>query len=179
VTIRIVVTGPECTGKTTLAEQLGAHFGAPWLPEVARQYAAERAREGRGLLAGDVDLIAARAIAADDAALASAPRLLVSDTDLLSTVTYGRHYYGASSAWLDGEARARRASLYLLCAPDLPWTADGIRDRPEQRDELFAEFAGVLKEFSANVVVIRGDGEARMSAAVHAATGRLRPLTLT
>lgn len=175
VTVRVVLTGPECTGKTTLAADLASAFGTPWLPEMARAYAAERAAKGQLLAAADVDLIAARAIAAEDAAedaaLAAMPPLLVLDTDLLSTVTYARHYYGASSAWLEGEARARRAQLYLLCAPDIPWIPDGIRDRPDRRDELFSEFDRVLTEFGADVTVVRGSGNARLAAAMAAVSG--------
>lgn len=170
-TVRVVVTGPECTGKTTLAADLASAFGTPWLPEMARAYAAERAAKGQFLAAADVDLIAARAIAAEDAALAATPPLLVLDTDLLSTVTYARHYYGASSAWLEGEARARRAQLYLLCAPDIPWIPDGIRDRPDRRDELFSEFDRVLTEFGADVTGVRGSGNARLAAAMAAVSG--------
>ena len=170
-TVRVVLTGPECTGKTTLAADLARTFDAPWLPEMARTYAVERAAKGQLLTAADVELIAKRAIAAEDAALAALPQLLVLDTDLLSTVTYARHYYGASTAWLEGEARARIASLYLLCAPDLPWTPDGIRDRPEHREELFSEFERTLIEFGANVIVVRGTGDRRRDAAVRATRG--------
>lgn len=170
-TVRLVVTGPECTGKTTLAADLARTFDAPWLPEMARTYAAERASNGQLLTAADVDLIAQRAIVSEDAALTEQPPLLVLDTDLLSTVTYARHYYGASSAWLEGEARSRLAALYLLCAPDLAWTPDGIRDRPEHREELFAEFERTLTEFGADVIVIRGTGGRRRDAAIHATRG--------
>ena len=169
-TVRIVLTGPECTGKTTLADEIARHFGSPWLPEASREYAAERAGEGHSLSAADVEPIARRQIAAEDAALAGAPPILVLDTDLVSTVTYARHYYGASSAWIESEARARKAALYLLCAPDIAWTPDGIRDRPEHRDEMFVLFECALAEFGADRVVIRGTGPGRLDAAICATT---------
>jgi NadR type nicotinamide-nucleotide adenylyltransferase len=160
-TLRVVVTGPECTGKTTLAATLGAEFDAPWLGEAAREYAADARREGRQLGLDTVEPIARRAVAAEDAALLAGPALLVLDTDLISTVVYSRHYYGTASEWLVAEARARRGDLYLLCAPDIPWTADGIRDRPEGREAMFTLFRYVLAEFGATVVEIRGQGDAR------------------
>lgn len=131
-TQRIVLTGPEATGKTTLAAALARRLGAPWLPEASRAYAEEVKRE---LVAADVESIATRTMRAEDAALATHPPLLVLDTDLISTVVYARHYYGGSPGWVEDAARARRGDLYLLCAPDLPWTADGVRDRPANREE--------------------------------------------
>ncbi|HVZ49034.1 MAG TPA: ATP-binding protein [Gemmatimonadaceae bacterium] len=182
-TLRLVVTGGECTGKTTLAAALAARLDAPWLPEAARAYAEDAARQGRTLSLATVEPIAMRHIAAEEALLRpaaasgggnrgatphGAPALVVYDTDLLSTVAYSRHYYGTSSAWLEAEARARRADLYLLCAPDIPWTADGVRDRPEDREAMFAHFGAVLREFGAAVTVVRGTGEARVAAALAA-----------
>src|SRR6185437_15178771 len=105
VTRRIVLTGPEATGKTTLASALARHFRAPWLPEMARAYATDVRRE---LTAADAEIIAARAITAEDAALAKDPPLLILDTDLISTVVYVRHYYGPCPAWIEDGARARR-----------------------------------------------------------------------
>jgi NadR type nicotinamide-nucleotide adenylyltransferase len=169
VTRRIVVTGSECTGKTTLARRLAGHLGAPWLPEAARGYAIERRRAGLALSAADVEPIARQVIAAEDDALASAPALLVLDTDLISTVVYARHYYGASPAWLEAEARARRGTRYLLCMPDLPWLPDGIRDQPAARETIHQLFRDALAEFGATVSIVSGHGGVRDTAAMAAA----------
>lgn len=175
-TLRVVVTGPECAGKTTLAAHLAERHGAPWLEEAARSYAAERASQGHTLTAADVEPIARRHIATEAALFSSfslPPSPVFLDTDLLSTVAYARHYYGASSPWLEAEARGRLGDLYLFCAPDIPWTADGIRDRPDNREEMFALFAGVLEEFGANVQIVRGLDDARTGAAEHAVSAFL------
>jgi NadR type nicotinamide-nucleotide adenylyltransferase len=166
VTRRVVLTGPECSGKTTLAAALARHFRAPWLPEAARAHAES---VGRELTAADAEIIARNTIAAEDAALATSPPLIFLDTDLISTVVYTRHYYGATPAWIETEARARRADVYLLCAPDLPWTADGVRDRPAQREELHALFERTLAEFECVVVEVSGTGLVRERAALAAA----------
>ncbi len=167
-TRRIVITGPECTGKTTLAAELAERLGVPWLPEAARDYAAAVARAGRILDATDVDRIAERHTAAEDSLRATNPPLIVLDTDLMSTVAYGRHYYGGSSAWLESEARARRGDLYLLCSPDIPWVPDGVRDRPTGREEMLAHFRRVLNEFDVRTADVWGTGPARLEAALAA-----------
>ena len=161
-TRRIVLTGPECTGKSTLAAMLAAELGAPLLAESARGYAAS---VGRPLTVDDVEPIARHAVAAEDFLLRSAPTAIVLDTDLLSTVVYGRHYYGFRSAWIEDELRARLGDRYLLCHPDVPWIADGIRDRPGDRREMLAEFRSTLEEFGAPFTDIRGTGDARLAAA--------------
>lgn len=168
---RVVLTGPECSGKTTLAALLAVRFGAPWVPEAARRFAEASAD---ALSADTVEPIARLAMHLQDSALAERPQLLFLDTDLVSTVVYARHYYGHCPTWIEDEARARRADLYLLGAPDLPWTPDGVRDRPMQRDELFADFAAALREIGARVVVLRGEGRARTDRAMRAVEEVLR-----
>jgi len=159
---RVVVTGGECTGKTTLALRLAARHGAVAVPEAARLVAEEKRAP---LDASDVSRIARRHVAQADAAAAESARrglrLLVLDTDLLSTVVYARHYYGACPAWIETDARARLADLYLLHHPDVPWLPDPARDRPEGREEIHALFEEALREFGARVVDIRGDWEER------------------
>ena len=164
---RVVVTGSESTGKTSLARELASYFGAVWVAEQARGYAE---RVNRSLTSDDVSLIASEQIAAEDAALTEAIRLgnrwLFLDTDLLSTVVYAHHYYGACPPWVEAEARARRGDLYLLADIDVPWTPDGVRDRPGSREELHEEFRKSLAEIGAPSRVVQGTGEQRLTMAI-------------
>jgi NadR type nicotinamide-nucleotide adenylyltransferase len=151
--LTVVVTGSECTGKTTLAVDLAKHYGTAWSPEFARAY---HARKGGTLDESDVEPIALGQIGSEDAASPAATRLLVKDTDLLSTVAYARHYYGGCPRWVERTARERRGDLYLLLHPDVPWLPDPQRDRPHRRDEIHALFRAVLDAFGARVVDVRG-----------------------
>lgn len=166
-TFSIVLTGPESTGKTTLARALAAELGAPCVPEASRLLA--EAMAPSSLSADTVEPIARLAMRMGDEVLAQHPVFAVFDTDLVSTIVYARHYYGRCAAWIIDEARRRRADRYLLCLPDLPWVADGVRDRPVERDALLAMFREVLAEIGADATEIRGIGEARLSAARAAA----------
>jgi NadR type nicotinamide-nucleotide adenylyltransferase len=154
---RVCLIGPECTGKTTLAGQLSAHFGAPWVPEFAREYAL---RVVRPLTADDVERIARGQIALEDAA---GDGLVILDTDLISTVVYARHYYGRCPEWIEAAAAKRKADLYLLTDIDVPWVADSLRDSATPRDAFYGAFAQTLKNYNANVVPITGD---RFAAAI-------------
>jgi NadR type nicotinamide-nucleotide adenylyltransferase len=164
---RVCVTGPESTGKTTLSRVLAERHGAEWVPEAARQYAE---RVARPLVAADVEPIALEHIAMADAAAARARargrRLLVLDTDLLSTVIYARHYYGGVTRWIEDADLLRRADLYLLCDVDVPWEPDGVRDRPTDRAAMFAAFARGLEQRRASVVVVRGSWADRTASAL-------------
>lgn len=172
---RVVLIGPEASGKTTLARELAEEFNAPWTPEAARLFA-ETWPEPLSL--ATVAPIARLSMRLEDEALAgiaatdpatvsataaeSAPRpLLVRDTDLVSTVVYSRHYYGVVEEWIEREARARRGDLYLLCRPDLPWFPDGVRDRPDQRERLYEDFRLTLRSMDARIADVSGAGEAR------------------
>ena len=163
---RIVVTGPESTGKTTLSQRLAEAASAEWVPEASRVYAE---RKGSELLASDVAPIAREHIRLADAAAekarAEGRQLLVMDTDLLSTVVYARHYYRMVPPWIERVERARRGDVYLLCDIDVPWIPDGIRDRPSNRDEMFARFHDALVRRKAPFVIVRGSWDERWALA--------------
>lgn len=168
--LKIVLTGGECTGKTTLARVLAEHHGTAWVPESAREAALAKA----GLLGPeDVAPIARAHVVAADAALREATRharpAVFFDQDLLSTVVYARHYYGDCPPWIQRLAAERLGDLYILCNPDLPWTPDPARDRSDRREEMHGLFAAALAEAGARVAEVAGQGaerEARAEAAV-------------
>jgi NadR type nicotinamide-nucleotide adenylyltransferase len=171
----VALVGPESTGKTTLAARLAAAFDAEWSPESARAYAQARraAGGGRPLGAEDVPPIARGQMALEDAAAerarAAGRRLVVRDTDLVSTVAYARHYYGAAPAWVDAAARARRADLYLLCDVDAPWAPDAVRDPDAAgaaaRRVVRDAFVATLGEFGCAYAWVRGGWAERERAA--------------
>lgn len=163
--IRVCVTGPECTGKTTLAQALAAHFGTIWVPEHSREYAIAVARE---LTRGDVEPIGRGQCANEDRLLASAKRLVVFDTDLLSTIVYARYYYDFVPDWIAAEALARKSDLYLLHDIDVPFVKDAARDAAEDRSKHLELFRRILAEHGANVVVIRGGWAERTRTAIEA-----------
>ena len=173
--VLICVTGPESTGKTTLAQRLAESLGTEWVPEAARVYAE---RVGRLLTPSDIEPIAREHMALADAAAqrvrARGGTVLVMDTDLVSTTVYARHYYGEAPEWLEREKRARRAILYLLCDVDVAWIPDGIRDRPSNREWMFRQFLDALSMPGARVRIIRGDWDARWTLAWAAAEDRLK-----
>lgn len=168
--IRVVLTGSESTGKSTLAERLAAHFGVEWVPEFVREFVA---RKGAAPEFADHGPIARGQMALEDAYAARASRLLLQDTDLLSTVVYARHYFGEVPDWIAEAARARRPDLYLLMDIDLPWVADPQRDRGDRREEMQALFRDAVVASGAPWVTISGERDERYRRAVAAIEERL------
>lgn len=164
--MRVVVTGSECTGKTTLAAALARHFDTVWVPEFARRFV-ERA--GRPPRYADVDAIARGQIAWEDAIAGRSGGLFVLDTDLLSTLVYSPHYFGDCPAWIEDAWRRRAGDLYLLAGIDVPWLAEaGFRDRGDRRAEMHELFRTALKARAVEFRDVTGLHEARLEAAVRA-----------
>jgi NadR type nicotinamide-nucleotide adenylyltransferase len=151
--VRVVLTGSESTGKSTLAAGLARHYGVEVVPEFVRAFAEQK---GAAIDFGDHGPIARGQMAIEDAAIASAQRLVIQDTDLLSTVVYCRHYFGRCPAWIEEAAAARLPDLYLLCATDVDWIADGVRDRGHMRDEMQQLFADAVRASGARFVDVTG-----------------------
>ena len=162
---RVVLTGSESVGKTTLAKQLGEHFGVPVAAEFVRGYYVER---GGKLGFNDHGAIARGQMASEDAAIKRAKDLVVFDTDLVSTVVYCEHYFKMCPEWIREEALKRKAELYLLLKPDIPWVADGVRDRGTRREEMHTLFRGELLKMRAKFVEVDGASDARLAAALSA-----------
>jgi NadR type nicotinamide-nucleotide adenylyltransferase len=163
--IRVVLTGSESTGKSTLGAALAKHYGVSLVPEFVRGYAESR---GGVIEFSDHGPIARGQIALEDEHVARGGDLVVQDTDLLSTVVYCRHYFGRCPEWIEAAAAARRPALYLLCEIDVPWVRDGVRDRGDRRDEMQMLFREAVRASGVPSIALIGDPAARLSAAIEA-----------
>jgi len=172
--LRVVVYGPESTGKSTLAERLAARFAAPWSPEYVRDY---WDTHGGIITSADLDSIARGQRATEDAARARAKeggaRVAFHDTDLLTcTIWDDLLFPGACPDWLRGEAvtRARATDLFLFCDTDLPWMPDPQRCFPDEADREMCRkvFLDKLESTAARWTRIHGADAEREALAVAA-----------
>lgn len=162
---KIVLFGSESTGKTTLASQLAHYYHTVWLPEYARIYQQEK---GRLLGITDVLPIVLGQQQLEKEALLKANRLLICDTDILETKVYSDAYNGACPQWVLDQIPHQLADLYLLTNIDLPWEPDGIRDRPNNREEMHHLFKNELLSRQVPFIEIEGSYLQRFKLAVEA-----------
>jgi NadR type nicotinamide-nucleotide adenylyltransferase len=155
---RVCVFGPESTGKSTLAARLAEHFGTALVPEYARTLL--EAQQGR-LEEADLERIARGQIASEEALARNARRVLICDTDVLSTLIWSETLYGACSPWVREQADGRAYDLTLLLDVDVPWVADVVRYLPEDRRGFFERCERELQRRGRRYVVIRGSWEER------------------
>jgi NadR type nicotinamide-nucleotide adenylyltransferase len=163
--IRVVLTGSESTGKSTLAAELARHFDAALVPEFVRAFAEKKGAE---ISFDDHGPIARGQMALEDEHIARGRPLVIQDTDLLSTVVYCDHYFGQCPAWIVEAANARRPSLYLLCGIDVPWVPDGVRDRGDRREQMQELFRRAVVASGAPFVEISGTRDGRLRSAIDA-----------
>ncbi len=167
---RIAVFGTESTGKTTLAQNLAAHFGEPWSPEFVREFWDLRAGK---ITAEDLGTIALGQIANEDRAVAAARRAVFCDTELLTCTLWDDWLFpGACPPWVRAEAerRTRSFSLWLLCDTDLPWAPDPQRSFSDavSRERGRRLWRETLQARGLPFVEIRGGGADRERAAIEA-----------
>jgi len=168
--VKIVLFGPESTGKTTLSIQLAKHYNTVWVQEYARPYLQKVwNQERRTCQQKDILPIAFGQIALENRLAKRADKVLICDTDLLETKVYSSAYYGGFvDPILEKAATENTYNLYLLTYIDTPWEADDLRDRPEQRLEMFEAFQKALDEHDRPYLLLKGDKESRLKKAVEA-----------
>jgi len=162
---RVCVFGPESTGKSTLARDLARHYGTVWVPEFARGLL--DLKDGR-CDPDDIPLIARGQPASEDALARQSNRVLICDTDVLTTTVWADLLFGHCPEWIKATADRRRYDLTLLTDVDVPWVDDGQRFFPDERRKQFDRFEAELRTHGRRYVRIAGSFPERFRQAVAA-----------
>ena len=173
--IKVVLFGPESTGKTTLAEQLANHYQTLWVPEFMRKYLEEKWELEKELVSKD-DLIpiAKGQLKEEESTLKKVDKLLICDTNLLELKVYSEYYYdGFCPKFIEKEAIKNKYSIYLLTYVDTPWEEDILRDQPHNREEMFTIFEAELQKQGFPYQILKGNLEERFSRATKIIDGLL------
>lgn len=162
---RILILGPESTGKSTLAEDLATHFGEPWVPEFAREYLDNI---DRPYYYEDLLEIGKGQVNAEDELAETAEKYLFVDTDLRVIHIWSAHRFGKTDPWVLEQIKERKYDLILLTDTDLPWTPDPLREHPEleMRQYFFDKYLKLAQESGFQYLVVSGDREKRLMKAI-------------
>lgn len=165
---RIVLFGPESTGKTTLAQQLAAHYNTLWVPEYMRTYYEEK-WQGKPGKSKKTDLIpiAKGQMELENELAKAAEKFLFCDTNLLEIKVYAEAYFnGFCPPEIATFALQNAYELYFLTYIDTPWEADGLRDKPMEREVMFGLFEKALIEAEKPYVILKGNQDKRLQKAI-------------
>jgi len=166
---KIVVIGPESTGKSTLCEKLAEHFNTIWCKEYARQYLSEY---GTAYNYDNLLTIAEGQLASEEAAIKAAIEThkthLIIDTDMYVMKVWCEYVFNNCHPMILEAIAERKYDMYLLCDIDLPWTKDEMREYPDEgpRKELFAIYKELLMNQSTPWAIVSGMGEERTKNAI-------------
>ena len=166
--IKVVLFGPESTGKTTLSMQLSKYYKSVWVPEYAREYLQNKwNNEQKTCEPNDLLPIAEGQMKLENELAQTTSSVLICDTDLLETKVYSEAYYlGSCDPILEKYALENTYDLYFLTYIDTPWEADDLRDKPSHRMEMFEAFQKTLIKYNRPFVLLRGDEKGRLAKAI-------------
>ncbi len=164
---KIVVIGPESTGKSTLCEQLADHYKTEWIPEFARNYLLEIRRP---YTYEDLLYIAQGQLEQEDRICNSLQTPLVFiDTDMYVMKVWCEYVFKKCHPFILDQIVKRKYDAYLLCNTDLPWVADELREYPdlESRERLFYMYKDLMVNQSTPWFNISGDYDQRLEKAIN------------
>lgn len=167
---KIVVIGPESTGKSSLCAQLAEHYQSQWVREYAREYLLTNGKDYRF---EDLLTIAKGQLKGEDAVMtgmAGSASPVFIDTDMHVMQVWSEFVFNRCDHWILNRIVERQYDLYLLCSTDLPWVKDELREYPDLpiREKLFQHYKEIMLNQPVPWVEISGDYENRLQQAIAA-----------
>ena len=150
--MKIIISGPESSGKTTLVEGLSTHYDLNIVAEYAREYLSTRTN-GTYAYSDLLHIAKGQFEAISNSEISDT---IIADTDLLTIKIWSEFKFNKCDPWIIKQLRLHKADLYLLCKPDIPWQADELRESPNDREELFEIYKREIESLNVPYVVISG-----------------------
>ena len=160
--LKIAITGPESSGKTTLCSSLSEHYTISFIPEFARTYLEETEGKYKQL---DLDTIAQgqlnKLVSCDET-------IVICDTDFSVLEIWSEYKYKNTSELIKNLVSKELFDLHILCSPDIPWEEDPLRENQNTREELFELYKESLNRNNKNFIVVNGSAKNRLEKSLQA-----------
>lgn len=163
--IRIAITGPESTGKSTLAKELAFHYKTLYAREAARNYVRDINRDYNYF---DLYVIALKQLSHEKRIARNAKKYMFCDTELTVIKIWAMHKFNKCHPFVLQKLEEVKYDLYLLCNTDLPWEYDAYREHPNLGQYFFEKYEQELINRKLPYVIISGKGKERLQNAINA-----------
>jgi len=154
--IKIVITGPESTGKTTMAKRLSNYLKEPFVPEFAR-YFIPTLKEP--YTASNLVDMARGQLFWHQLYKSNASKVLLCDTGVEAIDIWFQYRFGSIDPQIRALFTADEDCFYFVCKPDIPWVDDPLRETPHQRPQIFDSFISLFNQFEKKYLVVEGSNE--------------------
>jgi NadR type nicotinamide-nucleotide adenylyltransferase len=165
--LKIVITGAESSGKTTLTNQLARHFKGAFVLEYARSFFEQK--KTTSYVYEDLLKIAKGQIRLENKIIKNnfESKLCILDTDLITIKIWSIVKFGKCDDWILKQIETRKYDFYLLCSPEgIVWEADPLRENPQNRNELFELYEKELIFYDKKYVVLKGNEVERLNGTI-------------
>ena len=148
----IIITGPESSGKTTLANALAKTLNTNFTKEYAREYLHSISNYRQE----DLLNIAQEQLQKEKSNINT---IAIHDTDLITIKIWSEYKYNQCNPWIIEQIEQQKSEdrMYLLCKPDIPWKSDPLRENPRNRTELFEIYLSEIQDSKHTYFIIEGE----------------------
>ena len=159
---KIILTGPESSGKTTLAKALSSALNVAWVPEYARQYLTEK---NGNYHYDDLRKIAQGQLEMEVRFSTLKSNYLILDTSMLVLKIWSETKYRKADPYILNRLELEKKAIYILCNPDIPWEADPLRESENDREDLFRVYKDYLQANNCTFAIVSGSEKNRIRTA--------------
>ena len=155
---RVVICGPESTGKSTLTIKLASYFKTNYVSEYARDYLQSKWDYKKEVCSKeDLIEIAIGQVERENNNIINSNKLIFCDTNILTTIAWSKtHFDGSCDPWLVRQSKLLKYNYYLILNTDTSWIKDDLRDRPNDRKKMFLAHKFELDNLNINYDIIEG-----------------------